>query len=328
MSEQLRFFSSLSDDELVARVEALGADQRRVTVTLIASLTEFDARRLYLRQGFSSLYTYCVEHLRLSEHAAYNRIEAARTARRFPVVLDLLTSGDITMTTVSLLGKHLTAENHLALLDAARRKTKREVEAQVAALAPRPGLRSAVRPLNADEYRLEITISAETHRTLCRLQHLMRHTLPAGDPADIVSRALARLLTDVERQTLAAVSRPRGGLRVSRTRAVPAAVRREVWKRDGAQCAFVGVAGRCPERTFLEVHHVIPFAAGGSATVANLQLRCRAHNQYEAEVEFPAEASGTDFVPETALVPERVPPSPASAARPTSAGRAGRRARS
>jgi len=31
---------------------------------------------------------------------------------------------------------------------------------------------------------------------------------------------------------------------------------------------------------------VVPFAEGGEATVANLQLRCRAHNQYEADVYF------------------------------------------
>jgi HNH endonuclease len=31
-----------------------------------------------------------------------------------------------------------------------------------------------------------------------------------------------------------------------------------------------------------EYHHVVPFAAGGETSVANLELRCRAHNQHEA----------------------------------------------
>jgi hypothetical protein len=39
----------------------------------------------------------------LSEHAAYGRIEAARAARRFPVILALLATGDITLTAVGLL---------------------------------------------------------------------------------------------------------------------------------------------------------------------------------------------------------------------------------
>ena len=65
-------------------------------------------------------------------------------------------------------------------------------------------------------------------------------------------------------------------------RHVPAAVKRVVWARDAGRCAFVGVDGRCAETGFLEYHHVVPFAAGGPTSVTNLELRCRAHNEYEA----------------------------------------------
>jgi 5-methylcytosine-specific restriction endonuclease McrA len=75
------------------------------------------------------------------------------------------------------------------------------------------------------------------------------------------------------------VARPRSR---RRQRYIPAAVRREVWVRDGGQCAYVGAAGRCAERGFLEYHHVVPYADGGLATVENVQLRCRSHNGYEA----------------------------------------------
>jgi hypothetical protein len=33
---------------------------------------------------------------------------------------------------------------------------------------------------------------------------------------------------------------------------------------------------------FLELHHAVPFAMGGATTVETLELRCRAHNAYEA----------------------------------------------
>jgi len=36
----------------------------------------------------------------------------------------------------------------------------------------------------------------------------------------------------------------------------------------------------------VEFHHVVPYAADGRATVDNIELRCRAHNRYEAEVFF------------------------------------------
>jgi len=60
-------------------------------------------------------------------------------------------------------------------------------------------------------------------------------------------------------------------------------VKRGVVARDGGRCTFVARSGhRCGERRFLEFHHVIPHAAGGKPTLENIQLRCRAHNVYEA----------------------------------------------
>jgi hypothetical protein len=63
-------------------VKTLAADERQATARLIAGLAELDARRLYLGEGCPSLFAYCTQVLHLSEHAAYGRIEAARTARR------------------------------------------------------------------------------------------------------------------------------------------------------------------------------------------------------------------------------------------------------
>jgi hypothetical protein len=104
--------SHLSDAALVAEVRFLAGREWGVTAQLIAHLAEFDARRLYLPAGFPSLFAYCVEVLRLSESEAYNRIEAARAARKFPVILDRLAEGSLNMTTVRLLASHLTADNH------------------------------------------------------------------------------------------------------------------------------------------------------------------------------------------------------------------------
>jgi 5-methylcytosine-specific restriction endonuclease McrA len=64
---------------------------------------------------------------------------------------------------------------------------------------------------------------------------------------------------------------------------MPAAVKRAVFAPDAGRCAFVGAHGRCQERGFLEFHHVVPFAEGGVTDAENLQLRCRAHNVYEAK---------------------------------------------
>jgi hypothetical protein len=115
---------------------------------------EVDSRRLYLGEGCSSLFTYCTRVLHLSEHAAYGRIEAARASRRFPRILELLADGALTLTAVGLLAPHLTADNHLEVLTAARHKTKREIEHLIAVLHPRADVPSSVRELPAPKPRV------------------------------------------------------------------------------------------------------------------------------------------------------------------------------
>jgi hypothetical protein len=150
--------SHLSDDDLVAKVTSLAGREREATVDLIAHLAELDARRLYLGAGFSSLFTYCTEILQLSEAEAYNRIEAARAARRFPVILDRLAEGSLNLTTVRLLASHLTDENHLDLLAAASGKSRRAVEELRARYFPQADVASSVRKLPAPRPVPEQTI--------------------------------------------------------------------------------------------------------------------------------------------------------------------------
>src|SRR5207249_12070834 len=71
------------------------------------------------------------------------------TCRRFPVILDLLASGEVTLTTVRLLGRHLSPENHEAVLARAKGRTRQQIDVLVAELAPRPDVPSSVRRLPA-----------------------------------------------------------------------------------------------------------------------------------------------------------------------------------
>src|SRR5688572_33199499 len=137
----------LPDGQLLAQVKTLIARERGVTAELIAHLAELDTREAHLREGYPSLYVYCRDSLRLSEWEAYNRIEVARTARRFPVILGMLMEGAVNLTTVRLLAPHLTEDNHREVLESARSKTKAEVERIVARLAPQPDAPTSIRPL-------------------------------------------------------------------------------------------------------------------------------------------------------------------------------------
>jgi hypothetical protein len=375
----------LSDADLLRRLTILAAREREATAELVAHLAELDARKLHLAEGFGSLFSYCTGALRLAEHAAYNRIEAARASRRFPAILDLLVDGSLNLSTVRLLAPHLRPDNFEPLVAMAKGRSKREVEALVARLAPRPDVAASVRklpaplqsatvpppqvpvavvqaaaahsaltsadqepaprnpaapgpepttltnpldtqadvppatfrvpagdfpgflstptaavaserpaqrpvitPLAPERYRVQFTVGEATHAKLRRVQSLLRREIPDGDPGAIFDRALTLLLEDVARRQVAATSSPRSGAAAgTRSRHVPARVRRHVWLRDEGRCAFVAPSGRrCGERAFLEFHHRVPYGVGGEATAANISLRCRSHNVYEGELAF------------------------------------------
>jgi len=94
-----------------------------------------------------------------------------------------------------------------------------------------------------------------------------------------------------------------------------------VWRRDGGQCTFVSDKGqRCEARSRLEFDHTDPVARGGQATVAGLRLRCRAHNQYEAERVF-----GTGFMQRKRNEARQLAERARERARPRAAGDAGGR---
>jgi hypothetical protein len=148
--------------------------------------------------------------------------------------------------------------------------------------------RSPVTPLAPERYQITFTASAGTREKLRFAQDLMRHTIPSGDTATIFDEALTALIEKAARRKFAATTLPR----VSRgtnegSRHVPASVRRAVWVRDLGRCTYTSGDGRrCGERGFVEFHHVVPYGVGGPSSVANLALRCRAHNAFDAEVYY------------------------------------------
>lgn len=58
---------------------------------------------------------------------------------------------------------------------------------------------------------------------------------------------------------------------------IPTAVRREVWKRDGARCV------ECGSTVDLEYDHLIPVSRGGSSTVRNVRLLCEMCNRRKGD---------------------------------------------
>jgi hypothetical protein len=148
MTNLLDTADALSDQDLLARVNVLAARERESTAELVAHLAALDARpSLYAAKGYSSLFAYCTEALRLSEDATCNRTEVARACRRFPEILDRLASGELNLTSARVLTPHLTPGNVKDVLARASGRRRREIDLLIAELHPRPDAPTLIRRL-------------------------------------------------------------------------------------------------------------------------------------------------------------------------------------
>jgi hypothetical protein len=140
--------SHLSDPVLLRGLATLVSQDRATTAALLAHLAEVDARKLYLPAAYPSMFAYCVGELRLSEDAAYKRIQAARAARQFPAIFAAVADGRLHLAAVCLLAPHLTADNADELLAAAAHRSKTELEQLLAECFPRPDVPALIQALS------------------------------------------------------------------------------------------------------------------------------------------------------------------------------------
>jgi hypothetical protein len=331
--------------ELLEQLRVVTARDRATTAEMLALISEADRRRLFARESFASMFRYCVRKLRMSEDIAYKRIQAARAARRFPAILDMVADGRLHLTAVVMLAPFLRREGATELLQAATHKTKFEIQRLLAERFPAADIPALVRPLVPEPVFLTVSqpsAAAETPQESPRTsepapvpqpaapvagalppapparvaplaparfgvqftfgeaaleklryaQALLGHAVPSGELPEVFERALDALIEQLERRKFAKGSRAAASSpkRAPGSRHIPAAVRREVWERDGGRCTFESATGeRCDSCERLEFDHIVAAACGGLPTADNLRLRCRTHNQYAAEQQLGAE---------------------------------------
>jgi hypothetical protein len=199
-------FRGISDDELEAGLSGLLGAGARVEARIVAHLAEVETRRLHLLAGYSSLYDYCRKRLGLSEYEAFIRIAAARVARNYPLVFEMLERRELHLTAICEVREYLTAENHRELFEAASGKTKLQIREALAQRFPRADVPAslkklpALEPLSPGRYRLQLTLSAVQKEKLELARDLLSHANFSGDLAIVVERALDELISRLEKR--------------------------------------------------------------------------------------------------------------------------------
>src|SRR4051812_23884839 len=254
---------SLGNAELLAATRAILRRACVVEADLLVHLAEIEERRLHSEMAFPTMFAFCVDELGFSEDQAYNRTTVARAARRFPAMLDSLRSGAVHLTGLRLLARCLTEQNHRDLLAEAAGKSKRQIEEVVARLDPKPPVPDTFRKRRvAKQVTLEMTSPVAAPSAPRREQRAV--VAPLSEDTFTVQFTASRALRD-------------------KFRRAQDLLRHRVPSGDIAAIFDKALDSLIEKTGFLEFDHLDGFARTHLHDPERIVLRCRAHNQHEAE---------------------------------------------
>ena len=143
---QLVSLSHLSDRDFDNSLVAALAREHNSVAWVLTHLVEAESRRRYLPLGYPSLYEYCVQALHLSESVAYKRVAAVHVLRRFPMLMERISDGRLSLSSLVLIQPHLTEHTYRELCEAVEHRSAADVRLLIAERFPKRDLPALVRP--------------------------------------------------------------------------------------------------------------------------------------------------------------------------------------
>lgn len=124
----MNHLSKINNKELLETFSSLVLKERTTTSEVVSYIAELYKRRLYLELGYPSLFVMLTEKYFYSKSAAYRRIQSAKVALLFPIVLEYLNQGRTNLINLSLVESNITKENGEKIISDILDKSKEEVE--------------------------------------------------------------------------------------------------------------------------------------------------------------------------------------------------------
>ena len=140
-------FSTLSDEQIIFKGDRAVRNEHELVMAILDYLNEIEGRSIYLKEGYSSLFTFCTRRWRFSPSKAGRFIAAARCIRQFPAVRTLMARRKITVCGIAKIASLLTTKNCAMLLREVSGKMYIEIEKIAASRRTAPPVREFVRPI-------------------------------------------------------------------------------------------------------------------------------------------------------------------------------------
>jgi len=261
---------TLSDELLDERLFAYVQKEKEVLKEILWHIAEIDLRRLFLKMGYSSLYSYLTERMGYDGGSAQRRLDAARLAQQVPSVIESIDKGEITLAQVTFLQKSLrqtkekvaSAAAKAEILEALKNKTLAETQVAVCQALNIECKESPQIQHQANEsVRLEVTLSKEQWEKVKMMRELLSSTLPNGEWDQVLEYIASKVIEQKSKD-------PKSNLK------------QQVLQRDSCCQYKDSKSGKiCGSKWNLQVDHIQPRWASGSDEVTNLRVLCADHNR-------------------------------------------------
>jgi len=268
--------------DVVKKLETLAKVERRISVKILRCLIEVEKKRIHLDIGYSSLFVFLTKHLKYSDGSAYRRIEAMKILRDVPDLGHRITVGAMSVTTAAEISRIVKTqkikdvEAKQNLVEQFSWKNKREVEKEIARIAPCEARQEKLREINPEESSLELTVSRELREKLEKLKALLSHKNPSLKMSGVLEIISDIALKQLEKRTSPkseAASKKVTSPEIARasnggkkSRYISAKTKRLVFQRANHQCEFTTHNNkRCGAKHFLEIDHKHPYCRGGAS---------------------------------------------------------------
>ncbi len=302
--EKRMTYKHFSDIDLEISLKQSVADETHHKIIVLHKLAEVERRRLYSKDH-PSLFEYSVRVLKYSASSAQRRIDTMRAMKLIPEIEQKIISGNLNLSSISQaqsffrqeakIGKSYSVLEKKEVLEKLENKSTRECIKELITISPQSVPQERRRELTIDKTELKVVLNKDLISKLDKIKALMSHKNPSMTDQELIEAMAEIVIQKIDpvekikrteiRKTKAKnkiESLPAPVLKKTVQKNIPSAIKQAVYARDKGQCTHPS----CNSKKFLEYDHIIPIAMGGGATIQNLRLLCRTHNQRAAIEKF------------------------------------------
>lgn len=255
-------------------------------VKLIEILQVVNREKVYKTLGYTSLFSYCVEALKLPPERVYHLNVVAKKCDEVPELKVAIDQGLLNISKARRIAPVIDRESSGEWIQKAATLPQRQLEKEIARLNPREALPEKTKILNSKDVFLSCTISIEAQEKLERLKDVLSQKFkkPMG------LREVIEYLADVGVEKLDPLAKAQRNVdkpkpeeslssRTKMRTPLPAAIKHQVALRDNLQCTEIVNGVRCSSRRWLQMHHRKPVSMGSNNTAENLTILCSGHHR-------------------------------------------------